>query len=634
VGRQYRSEEWVDTGETGKIGFSAARRSSVADLDELRHGGDTALADVEERYRYTIALSPLIPWIADANGRLIDLDERGWRCIGLSREACMGSGFLAAVHVDDRPLVLGTWRLAQATGSHLDYEIRLQGVDGSHQWHRIRAAPRYSAAGSVLCWYGTIEDIHDRKLAHEAARWAADHDGLTGLWNRSAFMRGLRNALAEAQSGQKEVALLLIDLDEFKGLNDQHGHGAGDALLKEVARRLDHVGDDTAMAGRLGGDEFALFLVTSGADQLEEALAHLQEHLAIPYYLEDHSHICHASIGIAVYPGQGDDADTLYKNADLALYEAKNAGMNACRFQSSMRAGLQMRLSQLSVARDVLDRKKVMPFYQPKIDLASGQILGFEALLRWQHDTRGVQMPASIKAAFEDADLAIGLDERMFDLLALDIAGWLRSDVPFGRVAFNVSSPEFRREGFADRLLARLQRSGIPASTLELEVTESVFIGRSPEKVLSIFTQLRAAGLTIALDDFGMGYASLAHLKQFPIDVLKIDCSFVQALDTLTNEAIVKAIVGLGTSLGITTVAEGIETEDQADRLHRTGCDLGQGYLFSRAVPAHEVPGLFTAMAPGWRPKERRSYVDRRSSAAELIDQTRGNRPVRLGART
>ncbi|KPH71198.1 bifunctional diguanylate cyclase/phosphodiesterase, partial [Novosphingobium sp. ST904] len=316
------------------------------------------------------------------------------------------------------------------------------------------------------------------------------------------------------------------------------------------------------------------------------------------------AHSCRASIGVALFPEHRTDADGLYKNADLALYEAKVAGGGTRYFKSSMRASLQARMSELSLARHALDGDQVLPFYQPKVDLGSGIIKGFEALLRWRDPKHAIHAPGMIPAAFEDAELAIALDERMFERIAHDITKWNRLGLPIGRIAFNVSGATFRQEDFAANLLARTERACIPASCLELEVTETVLLERTSHNVTETFERLRHVGMTIALDDFGTGYASLIHLKQFPVDVLKIDCSFIRSLDP-SNAAIVRAIVNLGRDLGITTVAEGIETDAQADRLHREGCDQAQGYLFSPAVAAEQVPALLANLHGPVGPKLR-----------------------------
>lgn len=613
MGRPYGQDEWFEGEEVSAPGFAGERRDLLAGNVRAPEAIRRALQMSEERYRYTVALSPLIPWIADAGGGMIDIDLRGLECTGLSYEQCMGSGFLSAIHVTDRILVKAAWAEARVTGLPLDYEMRLRQRDGSFRWQRCRAAPRLKRGGGILCWYGTIEDIEDRKNSDQAVRWSADHDDLTGLLNRRAFMAGLGKALTGAEDTDVEVGMLLIDLDDFKSVNDRHGHDAGDRLLIEIARRLEKAGTGDALAGRLGGDEFAMFIYTSDRDQLDASIDEVRRVLAKPCSLNGQAHICRASIGVALYPGHGLNPDALYKNADLALYDAKDAGGGIRYFKSTMRARLQTRMSELSVARDALDHDRVFPFYQPKIDLCSGAITGFEALLRWTDNTGGIQAPGMILAAFEDAELAVALDQRIFERVAADIARWRAEGLPFGRIAINVSAAEFGQRDFADQLLERITRSGIHASSLELEVTETVFLARAAHKILATFERLRAAGMTIALDDFGTGYASLIHLKQFPVDVLKIDCSFVRALDDPTNAAIVQAIADIGKRLEITTVAEGVETLVQADRLYRKGCDLGQGYLFSPAVPADQVPIILAAQQPMWRPRERRSGRERRA---------------------
>lgn len=592
MGRPYDQEEWLQSDEVSPPAFAGERVGVVLQHRFPAESIQQALQISEERYRYTVALSPLISWIADVGGGMIDIDVRGLERTGLSYEQCMGSGFLSAIHVADRALVKAAWAEARLTGQPFDYEMRLRQHEGGFRWQRCRATPRRQTGGEILCWYGTIEDIDDRKMADEAIRWSADHDDLTGLWNRRAFMTGLRKALAGAEGSDIEVALLLIDLDDFKSINDRYGHDAGDGLLKATARRLEKFGEGDALAGRLGGDEFALFIYTADPDQLSATVLALRQMLATPCSLNGQAHICRSSIGVALYPGHGKDADGLYKSADLALYEAKDAGGGVRYFRSEMRTGQQIRMSELSIARHVLDHDQVLPFYQPKVDLRSGAVVGFEALLRWNDHICGVHTPTMIPAAFEDAELAIALDERIFERVAADIADWNRAGLAFGRVAINIAALQFGQQDFADRLLDQISRAGIDPSSLELEITETVFLGRASHKILPTFERLRAAGMTIALDDFGTGYASLVHLKQFPIDVLKIDCSFVRALEDSTNAAIVQAIADLGSRLGITIVAEGVETKGQADRLHRKGCNLAQGHLFSPAVPAEQVPGL------------------------------------------
>ena len=573
------------------------------------------LAQSEERYRYTIALSPLVAWTADAIGGLLEVDERGLELTGLSFDQLRGGSFLAVVHPNDRAQVIALWRQNATLGQPIDNDVRIRLGDGHYRWHRSRAAPRRDDAGRILRWYGTIEDIHDRKLAEAAIRWAAEHDGLTGVSNRAAFYTGLRDAIAAAAQQQSEVALLLFDLDNFKQINDQFGHDVGDAVLSDVAARLSSAADAPMMVGRVGGDEFALFLARSDRSQLTMAVSKALAAFEQPFRYGEITYYCRSSIGVALYPAHGGDGETLRKNADLALYDAKAAGGGTVRhFRNELRRRMQERLSMLSMARDALQRNLILPYYQPKVDLRTDAITGFEALLRWRHEGRGLQLPATIAAAFDDPELALKMGERMQETVVRDIRQWLDLDLQFGRVAINASAAEFRDPEFASRLLNRLREANVPPTCIELEVTETVILSHNAEHVQRIISELSGAGVAIALDDFGTGYASLAHLKQFPVDVLKIDRSFVRELTDHCGGAIVRAIVGLGRNLGIRTVAEGIETDAQRARLFSKGCSEGQGYLFSPPVPADEVPVLLARMAGICPPRDRRSGTGRRAA--------------------
>ncbi|RZF64949.1 EAL domain-containing protein [Sphingomonas populi] len=566
-----------------------------ADDDDRALRLEQTSRELEERYRYTIALSPLVAWTAWPNGDILDIDEPGLARTGLSLGEVRGQGFFAAVHPDDRQSVAMMWRRNASLGHAIDNEVRMRMRDGSYRWHRSRAAPLKDPSGKILRWYGTIEDIHDRKLAADAIRWAAEHDSLTGIWARAAFLAGLEQAVSQAADAGSEVALVLFDLDNFKQVNDQFGHDTGDALLKDVAARLSGAAEAPAMVGRLGGDEFALFLARSDTSQLIAAIDQAVAALDAPFRYDAVSYHCRSSVGVSLYPADGAESDTLRKNADLALYDAKAEGGGALRyFRGELRLQMQQRLSMLSIARDALDRDLILPYYQPKIDLRTGRIVGFEALLRWNHAGRGVQSPATIAVAFDDPELAIALGERMQEKVIADVRGWCERGLDFGRVAINASAMEFRNADFAIKLIARLAAFGVPATNIELEITEGVFLDNSDAHVRRIITTLRDAGITIALDDFGTGYASLAHLKQFPVDVLKIDRSFVDA-PSASDWTIVRAIIGLGKGLGIKTVAEGIETIERRDALLNDGCDFGQGYLFSAPVPAAAVADLLEA---------------------------------------
>jgi diguanylate cyclase (GGDEF)-like protein/PAS domain S-box-containing protein len=576
-----------------------------------RKMSEEALRESEERYRYTIALSPMIPWTGDADGGVIEIDPRALEMTGASEAESFGNQFLSRHHPDDQPRVEEVWTRAMRDHTAVDYESRIWIKGSGYRWHRTRSAARRDDEGNPIRWYGTLEDVHDRKMAEEAIRWAAEHDGLTGLYNRITFQNGLQKAIADAEADGSHIALLLFDVDAFKQLNDRFGHDAGDALLRDLAARIQTSVSGAVMAGRLGGDEFAMFVTRKTKREAEQAIDKIVEAFSKPFRFGNHSRECRASIGIAIFPDNADCADTLRKAADLALYEAKDAGGGlARRFESRMRARMQARQSMLSVARSALDEDRIMPFYQPQIDLQTRKITGFEALLRWRHDDQGMQLPSSIWASFEDPELSAAIGRRMLDLVLGDIRRWLDEDVRFGRIALNVSAAELVRDDFASWLLGHLAGFAIPPNCLELEVTERVFLDRDPERLAKILSQLNSAGVSIALDDFGTGYASLVHLKQFPVNVLKIDRSFVEQFTKDGGDPIVRAIIGLGKGLRITTIAEGIETELQAARLREEGCDRGQGFLVSPAVPPDQVPGLIDEIGVHVL-KDRRSRIRR-----------------------
>lgn len=432
------------------------------------------------------------------------------------------------------------------------------------------------------------------RSASEAIRWAADHDSLTGLLNRTAFMRELRATFERTKAEDGHLALLLLDTGRLHEVNERYGHEFGDELLRQTAERIADYMPAGAFAARTASDEFAICL-TGTPGEREPFLPRMRTLLETPFTLDGQSHRMDGSIGAALYPRDASGADELYRSADLALSEAKAGSRIVHHFDATMRARNQLRLSTFAVVREALERGSVFPYYQPQADMRSGRIIGFEALLRWEHRKSGVQSAAAIASAFQDSALATELDRHMFSCIAADMRTWRAQGVAFGRIAINTSVVRFQSGNVADELLRRIADSGLEPGLFELEITEDVLIGRNPERLARDLDRLRAAGMTIALDDFGTGFASLIHLKQFAIDTLKIDRSFVQNLDDRTNGAVVSALIRLGKRLSIRTVAEGVETPAQRADLRRKGCDVAQGFLFSPAVPACQVPELLGA---------------------------------------
>jgi diguanylate cyclase (GGDEF)-like protein/PAS domain S-box-containing protein len=454
------------------------------------------------------------------------------------------------------------------------------------KWWDVLVAPLRDPASKPVQLVSISRDISVQKRAEERVYWAANHDALTGLPNRTLMQQTVDRVVAEASETGGKFGLLLLDVDEFKRVE----------RLKGAVRSSDTV-------FRLGGDEFAVILGEIGSAPEAEAFGELLfGRLREPCIYAGRMLDLHASMGVALFEDHGGDRLELMKNADIALYAAKAAGRRRLKvFAPEMSEELVRRGSMLRLARTALQDSRIVPFYQPKVNLSTGAVIGFESLLRWRDPHRGIQPPATISAAFEDANVAAEISDRMIDRVIGDVRRWQDQGLVFGHVAINASAAEFRRGNLAESLLERLHAAAIPANRIQIEVTESVFLGRGAEYVERALKMLSAAGMQIALDDFGTGYASLSHLKQFPVDTIKIDQSFVRGLNGGGggNHAIAAAVISLGRSLGIDVVAEGIETPAQEKALLRLRCQYGQGYLYSRAVPACDVPGILHARMAG-----------------------------------
>lgn len=426
----------------------------------------------------------------------------------------------------------------------------------------------------------------------EQLRHLAENDDLTGLPRRDLFHKRLIKAMHDADQTGTQAALLFVDVDHFKQINDSLGHDAGDALLCGFAQKLRDTMRRTDTAARLGGDEFGIIL--SGIDrhdQIADVVQSLNQRFQEPVCHRGRMIRCKASVGVAVYPDHAADAKGLMKCADLALGEAKLSRGRAEIFHPRLMEEFDRETNLLSAARHGLEAGRIVVHYQPKIDLKTNALVGFEALVRCQTNDNVIIMPDNFAQAFNDRELAVGISRKMISAVLDDIRTWVELGLVFGHVAINTGAADFRSDTFAEMLLEEIGLRGLEPHMIELEVTEGVFLGRGSQHVARALTVLSRAGMRIALDDFGTGYASLAHLKKFRVDVLKIDRSFISGIGTnFDDTAIVRAVIGLGESLGIETVAEGIETEAQADFVRAQGCDIGQGFLFGQAQSAEFVP--------------------------------------------
>jgi diguanylate cyclase (GGDEF)-like protein len=431
-----------------------------------------------------------------------------------------------------------------------------------------------------------------RAQASEARlRWLAEHDLLTGLANRSLLQARLSELVGPDRTAG--VALLLVDLDDFKAINDTWGHDAGDAWLRTAAKRLIEAAGPEAMVGRLGGDELAVILPAIGErDAVATMAERLNACLSEPFTFDAQTVSCSASIGIALFPGDAEDSAALLKSADLALYAAKSRGRRRVVFFSvDMRDALEQRVSVVTQTRRALANDEFVAYYQPIVQIDDGAVSGFEALLRWRHPEHGLIGPAALAGAFDDEGLGFEIGKRMLDCIIKDACRWRDAGVPFERVGLNLSQAEFRNPALVEHVLSRLAEAQLAPQHFLIEVTESTLLGRDPDTTAQKIKILHDNGILIALDDFGTGFASLTHLKQFPVDIIKIDRSFVRDFQAnASDRAIVGAVIGLGRDLGMRVIAEGIETTAQLEALRREGCRLGQGYLFSKAMAGSRVP--------------------------------------------
>ncbi|MGE5470189.1 MAG: putative bifunctional diguanylate cyclase/phosphodiesterase [Bacteroidota bacterium] len=518
------------------------------------------------------------------------------RILGTPREAVLGQPCLCT-GCDDGFAVI---RAAIAAGRDGYTTLSRCGVDGSRQWLELFLAPVHNDSGTLSCYVGVLNDVTERKEAEEQLAYLAHHDSLTGLPNRIHFDRRLQVALDRAAPGNG-FALCFIDLDRFKLINDSLGHGAGDAVLREVARRLQAVCRNADTLARLAGDEFVILLDGMGDTGAAAGIAaRVLKTLARPVSAGGREIDVGASLGLALFPGDGSDIETLLRNADAAMYAAKAAGRNTFRFyDEAMNRRAMQRLALETDLRRALARQQFELFYQPQIRAADGSLAGVEALLRWHHPERGLVSPVEFIPVAEELGIIAELGEWALHEAARQMVDWRRRGIAVPRTAVNLSPRQFHDPDLAGRLERILAAAGAPSAWIELEITESAAM-QNPERAVEVLRHLRERGLQVAMDDFGTGHSSLAMLRTLPLNVLKLDRSFVQHLpESETDAAVASAVVTLARRLGLSIVAEGVETEAQAQFLAGLGCEVLQGFLFSRPLPAARFEAWFKPLAVG-----------------------------------
>jgi diguanylate cyclase (GGDEF)-like protein/PAS domain S-box-containing protein len=527
----------------------------------------------------------------DTEMRYVAHTDRWLHDYNLGHRSLAGRG-----HYDVFPEIPQRWRdkhqriLAGST-ENCDEE-RFQRHDGSENVLRWEVRPWYLPDRSIGGMIMLTEEITERKKMQDELWRLVKLDNLTGLPNRLLFTETLRDEIRVAAQEESPLAVALVDIDNFKDVNDTLGHEAGDELLKIVARRLESALGSCGHIARLSADEFAVLIRRHrSAEEIEATLARVADSLEAPIQLAETVRVCSASIGYTVFPVDARDSGDLLKNADLALYHAKSTGRGRLsRFTSDLRAAVNRRVEMREQAVDALKRDEFVLYFQPILSADRSLPPSFEALLRWNHPVHGLLAPGSFEDVLEDPKVATSIGERVVDLALEQAAAWQEAGVAFGRVAVNVTSADFALRCFVSHLEARLDYYGVSPERICIEVTERVFLGSGTQHVGDALRNLAEIGVEIALDDFGTGYASLSHIKAYPIGRLKIDRSFVSDMEENNNSlSIVQAIVQLGRSLGVAVTAEGVEKEEQGVLLTSMGCGSLQGYHFSKPKPASEL---------------------------------------------
>lgn len=495
--------------------------------------------------------------------------------------------WLDCIQPDDRQRVTEA-SAKQAEGLY-DEEFRIVRSDGEIRWIHDRAFPILDSKGRVYRIVGIAEDVTERKQIEEHVQRLAHFDQLTGLPNRALFSDRFKYAFSMAKRSHAQLAILFLDLDHFKNINDTIGHHIGDRLLIEVAKRLESAVREGDTVSRQGGDEFILLLQGTGADGAAHVAEKLLETVAHLYQIEQYELNVTCSIGIAMYPGNGEDFETLYKCVDVAMYRAKHDGRNNYRFFTAEMQTHSARTLQLeSALRHALQRDQLRLHYQPQVSLQDGRIIGAEALLRWQHPELGSVSPAEFIPIAESSGQILKIGEWVLRTAARQMKSWMDSGLGQMTIAVNLSAVQFRHPHLPELVMQILEEAKLSPQYLELELTEGVAM-HDPLGAIAVMDSLHERGIRMSIDDFGTGYSSLSYLKRFKVYKLKIDQTFVRDItDDPEDRAIVSAIISLANSLGLQTIAEGVETEGQLAFLREQGCNEVQGYYFSKPLPAEQ----------------------------------------------
>jgi len=567
-------------------------------LDNMIERAANAEALFEEKERALVTLNSIGDAVISTNEwcRVTYLNAAAERLTGWPGEDAKGRPFEEVFRVIDgttrevapNPMALA---IRENKTVALTPNCLLIRRDGAEAAIEDSAAPIHDRRGQVTGAVMVFHDVTATRALSQRMSYLAQHDSLTELPNRIVLNDRLIQAMSLARRRQKKLAVLFLDVDRFKHINDSLGHTIGDRLLQSVAQRLLECVRSSDTVSRQGGDEFVILLPeVAHVQDVSIAAEKILHALRAPHRIDKHDVHITASIGMVTYPDDGEDADTLLRNADFAMYQAKDGGRdNAQFFLTDMNVRALERQSLENGLRHALERKEFVLYYQPKMDLESGTMVGVEALIRWRHPQRGLVPPALFIPIAEECGFIVAIGRWVLREACLQGRAWQEAGLPPMRVSVNISAVELRAKDFVSGVRAILKETGLSPSCLELELTET-FLMEDPDSTGEVLDALKGMGVQLALDDFGTGYSSLTYLQRFPIDALKIDQSFVRDLTTDVEDAsIVSAVINMAKSLHMRVIAEGVETREQLEFLQEQRCPEAQGHYFSRPVPADEI---------------------------------------------
>jgi diguanylate cyclase (GGDEF)-like protein/PAS domain S-box-containing protein len=602
ITKPYNYDTLVNT-----INNALHKRSMEKSLLRLRR----QLERSERLHRFMIESSPDLIFIVDKAGNFVFVNDRTEDLLGYKKDELIGEHYSVVMDPESIPKaelcfserrssaraarVEELWLLCKGSYSprgerrRMAIEMTAMGVYENETFNGLGERQQSEFSGT----YVVARDITDRLASQKLIHYQAYHDLLTGLPNRALFMDRLSTAIAVARRAKDKLAVMFLDLDRFKIVNDNLGHDIGDILLKQVAERLSSCLRESDTLARLGGDEFIVLLphLQNGEGAQSVALK-IVNAVKRPFDVENHELYITASVGIALYPDDGLDADTLIKNADIAMYHTKDQGKNG--FNIFTRALSDQQQHQLSIENEIrkgLREQQFLVYYQPQVNAGDGRISGVEALVRWNHPEKGLLKPAYFLPVAEETGLIVELGRVVMEAALTEFSAWRRDNLSIDKLAINFSFKEIGQDDFVDSVITMLQRHRFPDHAFEIEITESTLMNDADTTITKL-RQLHAYGVNIAIDDFGTGYSSLSLLQKLPINRLKIDRSFIQDLNVDSDRSIIEAIAHMAKGLKLDMVAEGVEEDYQLRYLRKLQCPVIQGYIYSQCVPGHEIRRL------------------------------------------